>query len=72
MTVIDIPERWDELSDDSRVRLHLEASDNPRDEGRVRVPPVVPRQEPIRGFADQYDHRDGRGRRTAPRAPVCG
>ena len=25
MTVIDIPERWDELSDDSRVRLHLEA-----------------------------------------------
>ena len=53
MTVIDIPERWDELSDDSRVRLHLEASDDPRDEGRVRVAAVVPRQEPIRGFADQ-------------------
>ena len=49
MTVIDIPERWDELNDDSRVRLHLEGDEA----GRVRVAAVVPRQEPIRGFADQ-------------------
>ncbi len=51
MTVIDIPERWDELSDDTRVRLHLEGEDSKA--GRVRVAAVVPRQEPVRGFADQ-------------------
>ncbi len=51
MTVIDIPERWDELGDESRVRLHLEGADA-RD-GRVRVAAVVPRREPVRGFADQ-------------------
>ena len=53
MTVVDIPERWDELTDDSRVRLHLDGPDNPRRQGRIRVAAVVPRQEPIRGFADQ-------------------
>ena len=53
MTVVDIPERWDELTDDSRVRLHLEGPDNARLQGGVRVAAVVPRQEPIRGFADQ-------------------
>ena len=42
MTVVDIPERWDELTDDSRVRLHLEGPDNARlqrmtDEDRVIV-----------------------------------
>jgi S-DNA-T family DNA segregation ATPase FtsK/SpoIIIE len=50
MTILDLPERWDELSDDSRVRLHLEDVD---EHGRVRVAAVVARQEPVRGFADQ-------------------
>ncbi|MEO8829104.1 type VII secretion protein EccCa [Lapillicoccus sp.] len=49
MTIIDLPERWEELTDDSRVRLHLDGDTTTR----IRVAAVVPRQEPIRGFADQ-------------------
>ncbi len=50
MTIIDIPERWGELTDESRVRLHLEGDGG---SSRVRVAAVVPRQQPVRGFADQ-------------------
>ncbi len=50
MTVLDLPDRWDELTDEHRLRLHLEDLD---DRGRVRVAAVLARQEPIRGFADQ-------------------
>ena len=50
LTVLDLPDRWDELTDDTRVRLHLEDVDQ---QGRVRVAAVLARQEPIRGFADQ-------------------
>lgn len=50
LTVLDLPDRWDELSDDHRLRLHLEDVDA---QGRVRVAAVLARQEPIRGFADQ-------------------
>jgi len=48
--VIDIPDRWAELTDGSRLRLHLEGEAGST---LVRVAAVVPRQEPIRGFADQ-------------------
>ena len=50
MTIIDIPDRWAELTDGSRLRLHLEGEFGST---QVRVSAVVPRQEPIRGFADQ-------------------
>ena len=49
LTVLDLPDRWDELTDDTRVRLHLEDVDEQR---RVQVAAVLARQEPIRGFAD--------------------
>ena len=50
VTVIDLPERWDELTDDNRLRLHLEDGLEP---GRVHASAVVMRQEPVRGYADQ-------------------
>ncbi len=50
MTILDLPDRWDELTDETRVRLHLQDVDAA---GRVRVAAVMPRQEPIRGYADQ-------------------
>jgi S-DNA-T family DNA segregation ATPase FtsK/SpoIIIE len=65
MTIIDIPERWEELTDDSRVRLHLEGEVGSK---QVRVAAVVPRQEPIRGFADQMSIpcAEAAARRLAP------
>ena len=50
VTVIDLPERWDELTDDTRLRLHLEDGLEP---GRVHASAVVMRQDPVRGYADQ-------------------
>ena len=50
MTIIDIPDHWAELTGGSRLRLHLEGDARST---QVRVSAVVPRQEPIRGLADQ-------------------
>jgi len=65
MTIIDIPERWEELTDETRVRLHLEEDLGSE---RVRVAAVVPRQEPIRGFSDQMSipAAEALARRLAP------
>jgi S-DNA-T family DNA segregation ATPase FtsK/SpoIIIE len=50
VTVIDLPDRWDELNDDTRLRLHLEPTAH---SDRVQATAVVMRQEPVRGYADQ-------------------
>ena len=50
MTIIDIPDHWAELTGSSRLRLHLEGDARST---QVRVSAVLPRQEPIRGLADQ-------------------
>ena len=65
MTIIDIPDRWEELADESRVRLHLDGELGSK---QVRVAAVVPRQEPIRGFADQMSIpvAEAAARRLAP------
>ncbi|MBK8732429.1 MAG: type VII secretion protein EccCa [Actinomycetales bacterium] len=49
VTILDLPDRWDEVGDESRLRLHLE----PAGGGRVRATALVVRADPVRGYADQ-------------------
>jgi S-DNA-T family DNA segregation ATPase FtsK/SpoIIIE len=54
VTLIDLPTRWGELEDASRLRLQLE--DGPADEaGRVPVLAVRVREQPIKARGDQCD-----------------
>lgn len=51
VTVLDLPSRWDELDDPSRLRFEFEAE--PLDEGLHPVRAVRVREEPVRALADQ-------------------
>lgn len=50
VTILDLPESWDELTDESRLRLHLETVAG---SSRVRCSAVRARREAIVGYADQ-------------------
>ncbi len=72
MTVIDIPERWDELSDDTPGPAAPRGLRQPARRG----PRPRRRRRPAAGADPRLrrpdDHRDGRGRRPTPHSPVCG
>jgi S-DNA-T family DNA segregation ATPase FtsK/SpoIIIE len=53
VTLIDLPERWDELDDPTRLRLQLEelAPEN----GKIPVTALRLRAEPVKALADQCD-----------------
>lgn len=51
MTVIDLPERWDQLEDPTRLRIHFE--DLPAQDGLQPVTALRLRAEPVRALADQ-------------------
>jgi S-DNA-T family DNA segregation ATPase FtsK/SpoIIIE len=51
VTLLDLPARWDELEDASRLRIQLE--DEPAEDGRVPVLALRLREEPVRAKADQ-------------------
>ncbi|GEP37574.1 type VII secretion protein EccC [Nocardioides psychrotolerans] len=55
VTVIDLPARWGELEDASRLRIHFD--DGPAGEGQRQAPVMALRlrEEPIRAKADQCD-----------------
>ncbi len=54
VTLVDLPTRWGELEDSSRLRLQLE--DGPADEqGRVPLLALRVREQPIRAKGDQCD-----------------
>src|SRR3546814_12528679 len=48
VTLIDLPERWDELEDPTRLRLHFE--DLPAEGGRGPVPALRMRAAPLTGL----------------------
>ncbi|MDT9593443.1 type VII secretion protein EccCa [Nocardioides zeae] len=50
VTVLDLPSRWDELEDATRLRLELKGED---EQGRLRVEAVRLRAEAVVGTADQ-------------------
>src|SRR3712207_6413419 len=73
VTVLDLPSRWDELEDPSRLRLQLETgADDTRSRdlttGKVPVLALRLREEPIRARADQCDlpTAEAFARRIAP------
>jgi S-DNA-T family DNA segregation ATPase FtsK/SpoIIIE len=51
VTVLDLPERWDELQDPTRLRLQLEGE--PLADGRYGVRALRLREEPVRAEVDQ-------------------
>jgi S-DNA-T family DNA segregation ATPase FtsK/SpoIIIE len=51
VTLLDLPARWDELEDSTRLRLQLD--DEPADDGRLPMSALRLREETIRGRADQ-------------------
>ncbi len=53
VTVVDLPERWDELDDPSRLRMQLE--ELPTEDGLRPVTALRLRAEPVKGLADQMD-----------------
>ncbi|WP_345454398.1 type VII secretion protein EccCa [Nocardioides marinquilinus] len=53
VTVLDLPTRWMELEDATRLRLHLIGE--PGDDGLVPVEALRVREEPFRAKADQCD-----------------
>jgi S-DNA-T family DNA segregation ATPase FtsK/SpoIIIE len=56
VTVLDLPTRWDELEDATRLRLELEPGTVPGgDQAKVAMRAVRLRAEPIRAKADQCD-----------------
>ena len=54
MTVLDLPSRWDELADSSRLRLLFE-DDGEVDDGRPVISALRLREPPVRAAADQCD-----------------
>lgn len=66
VTLIDLPERWDELDDPTRLRLDFE--DLPPEGNRRPVSALRVRSEPMKGLADQMDlsTAEAFARRLAP------
>jgi S-DNA-T family DNA segregation ATPase FtsK/SpoIIIE len=66
VTLLDLPTRWDELEDATRLRLQLEAA--PREDGKQPVEALRLREEPVRALADQCDlaTAEAFARRLAP------
>ena len=66
VTVIDLPERWEELDDPTRLRLHLEPE--LLEDGQAAVTALRLREAPIRCAADQLDiaTAEAFARRLAP------
>ncbi|WP_246050935.1 type VII secretion protein EccCa [Nocardioides guangzhouensis] len=66
VTLVDLPERWDELDDPTRLRL--EFADAPAEDGKLPVSALRVRSEPIRALADQCDlaTAEAFARRLAP------
>ena len=66
VTLLDLPTRWDELEDTTRVRLQLE--DTPAEGGKVPIQALRLREEPVRAMADQCDlaTAEAFARRVAP------
>jgi len=66
VTVLDLPTRWDELDDATRLRLQLETG--PLEDGKHPVHAVRVREEPVRALADQCDlaTAEAFARRLAP------
>jgi S-DNA-T family DNA segregation ATPase FtsK/SpoIIIE len=53
VTLLDLPERWDELDDPTRLRLQFEHL--PVEDGKVPVTALRLRAEPVKALADQCD-----------------
>ncbi len=72
VTVLDLPTRWDELDDPTRLRLQFEAA--PLEDGKHPVHAVRVREEPVRALADQCDlaTAEAFARRLAPLHTVTG
>jgi S-DNA-T family DNA segregation ATPase FtsK/SpoIIIE len=66
VTVLDLPARWDELDDATRLRLQLE--EGPLDDGKHPLSAIRVREEPVRALADQCDlaTAEAFARRLAP------
>ncbi len=66
VTLLDLPTRWDELEDTTRVRLQFE--DTPAEGGKVPIQALRLREEPVRAMADQCDlaTAEAFARRVAP------
>jgi len=66
VTVLDLPSRWGELVDESRLRFHLES--RPLDRGRVAATAVRVNEAPLKVAADQLDPHTAEAfaRRLAP------
>ncbi|WP_406831426.1 type VII secretion protein EccCa [Pedococcus sp. KACC 23699] len=69
VTVLDLPERWDELDEPGRIRLALEApaTSGPR-AGQVPLQIITVGGQPAHGFADQLSivQAEAAARRLAP------
>jgi len=72
VTVLDLPHRWDELSDTTRLRLMIE--EELRHDGQAMVTALRVREEPIRSTADQMDPATAEAcaRRLSPLGVVDG
>ena len=66
VTMIDLPERWDELDDPTRLRLDF--AEAPAEDGKLPVTALRVRSEPVRALADQCDlaTAEAFARRLAP------
>jgi S-DNA-T family DNA segregation ATPase FtsK/SpoIIIE len=66
MTVLDLPERWDELMDESRLRFDIEPS--PLPDGRPAIRALRLRESPVRAVGDSLDKTSAEAfaRRLAP------
>ena len=66
VTVLELPERWGELDDPSRLRLHLETGTLP--DGRSPATALRLREQPVRAAADRLDAATAEAfaRRVAP------
>ncbi|CAM3168827.1 type VII secretion protein EccCa [Nocardioides dubius] len=66
VTLLDLPEQWDELDDPTRLRMQFEAA--PLESGKAPVTALRLRAEPMRGLADQMDlaTAEAFARRLAP------
>ncbi len=66
VTVLDLPSRWDELEDGTRLRLQLEG--DPDGDGTLPLLALRVREEPVRALGDQCDlaTAEAFARRIAP------
>ncbi|WP_299055763.1 type VII secretion protein EccCa [uncultured Nocardioides sp.] len=71
VTLLDVPSRWDELEEPTRLRLQLLDAEPPRTGPAAGKPPVravLVREEPVSAYADQCDlaTAEAFARRLAP------